>query len=186
MCDTDVEVKGQLLGNLFSSPTRWVPPVFGARSSVLVTGTFTHLPSCQPICLRWFLFSFFLFLVFRDRVSLYSPGCPGTHFVDQAGLELRNPPASAFQVLGLKVCTTTPGLWHKILWHKLLWHKLLILALERYKQVDLCEFEASLVYLASSRIARTVIKINPISKTKQTNKTKQKDLVSGLERWLSG
>jgi hypothetical protein len=25
---------------------------------------------------------------FRDRVSLCSPGCPGTHFVDQAGLEL--------------------------------------------------------------------------------------------------
>jgi hypothetical protein len=48
-------------------------------------------------------------LVFRDRVSLYSPGCPETHFVDQAGLELRNPPASASQVLGLKVCATTPG-----------------------------------------------------------------------------
>jgi hypothetical protein len=45
----------------------------------------------------------------RDRVSLYNPGCPGTHFVDQAGLELRNPPASASQVLGLKACTTTPG-----------------------------------------------------------------------------
>ena len=29
----------------------------------------------------------------RDRVSLYSPVSPGTHFVDQAGLELRNPPA---------------------------------------------------------------------------------------------
>ncbi|GAB1286772.1 Tau-tubulin kinase 2 [Apodemus speciosus] len=29
--------------------------------------------------------------------------CPGTHSVDQAGLELRNPPASASQVLGLKV-----------------------------------------------------------------------------------
>jgi len=28
-------------------------------------------------------------LVFRDRVSLCSPGCPGTHSVDQAGLELR-------------------------------------------------------------------------------------------------
>jgi hypothetical protein len=41
------------------------------------------------------VFWFFGFLVFRDRVSLYSPGCPGTHFVDQAGLELRNPPASA-------------------------------------------------------------------------------------------
>jgi hypothetical protein len=48
-------------------------------------------------------------LVFQDRVSLYSPGCPGTHFVDQAGLELRNLPASAFQVLGLKACATTPG-----------------------------------------------------------------------------
>jgi hypothetical protein len=39
-----------------------------------------------------------------------SPGCPGTHFVDQAGLELRNLPASAFQVLGLKVCATTAQL----------------------------------------------------------------------------
>jgi hypothetical protein len=36
-----------------------------------------------------------LFVCFRDRVSLYSPGCPGTHFVDQGDLELRNPPASA-------------------------------------------------------------------------------------------
>jgi hypothetical protein len=53
----------------------------------------------------------FFFLVFQDRVSLYSPGCPGTHFVDQVGLELRNPPASASQVLGLKACTTTPCLY---------------------------------------------------------------------------
>jgi hypothetical protein len=42
-----------------------------------------------------------------ERVSLNSPGCPGTHFVDQAGLELRSPPASASQVLGLKLCATT-------------------------------------------------------------------------------
>jgi hypothetical protein len=40
-----------------------------------------------------------LFVCFWDRVSLCSPGCPGTHSVDQAGLELRNPPASASQVL---------------------------------------------------------------------------------------
>jgi hypothetical protein len=52
----------------------------------------------------------FFFLVFRDRVSLCSPGCPGTHPVDQAGLELRDLPAFAFQVLGLKVCTTTAQL----------------------------------------------------------------------------
>ena len=51
------------------------------------------------------LFFFFL-LVFRDRVSLYSPGYPGSHSVDQAGLELRNLPASAL-VLGLKACATT-------------------------------------------------------------------------------
>jgi hypothetical protein len=56
------------------------------------------------------LLLFFVFVcLFQDRVSLCSPGCPGTHFVDQAGLKLRNPPASAFQVLGLKVCTTMPS-----------------------------------------------------------------------------
>jgi hypothetical protein len=58
------------------------------------------------------MFSFFvclfvLFCFYRDRVSLYSPGCPGTHSVDQAGLELRNLPASASQGLGLKACPTT-------------------------------------------------------------------------------
>jgi hypothetical protein len=61
----------------------------------------------------WFCFCFVClvgwFLVFRDRVSLYSPGCPGTHFVDQAGLELRNLPDSASRVLGLKACATTPS-----------------------------------------------------------------------------
>jgi hypothetical protein len=51
-----------------------------------------------------------LFLFFRDRVSLYSPGCPGTHSVDQASIEHRNPPASASQVLGLKACATTTWL----------------------------------------------------------------------------
>jgi hypothetical protein len=47
------------------------------------------------------------FKIFRDRVSLCSPGCPGTHFVGQAGLELSNLPASASQVLGLKTCAAT-------------------------------------------------------------------------------
>jgi hypothetical protein len=62
--------------------------------------------------------SFFYFFYFPDRVSLCSPGCPRTHSVDQAGLELRNPPASASRVLGLKACATTPGdlfLIHSIL-----------------------------------------------------------------------
>jgi hypothetical protein len=55
------------------------------------------------------LFCFVLFFVFRDKVSLYSPGCPETHSVDQAGLKLRNSPASASQVLGLKASTITPS-----------------------------------------------------------------------------
>jgi hypothetical protein len=65
---------------------------------------------------RVFLFVCFCFVlfcfVFQDRVSLYIPGCPETHFVNQAGFELRNPPASASQVLGLKACATTPALNH--------------------------------------------------------------------------
>jgi hypothetical protein len=55
-----------------------------------------------------FCFVLFLFLFFETGF-LYSPGCPRTHFVDQAGLELRNPPASASRVLGLKACATMPG-----------------------------------------------------------------------------
>ena len=54
---------------------------------------------------KMFLFVCFCFVVvvvFRDSVSLYSPGCPGTHFVDQALLKLRNLPASDSRVLGLK------------------------------------------------------------------------------------
>ena len=45
---------------------------------------------------------------FFETGFLCSPGCPGTHSIDQAGLELRNLPVSASQVLGLKACTTTP------------------------------------------------------------------------------
>jgi hypothetical protein len=41
---------------------------------------------------------------------MYSPGCPGTHFVDQAVLKLRNLPAFASQVLGLKACAITARL----------------------------------------------------------------------------
>jgi hypothetical protein len=32
--------------------------------------------------------SFLEFFCFGDRVSLCSPGCPGTHSVDQAGLQV--------------------------------------------------------------------------------------------------
>jgi hypothetical protein len=41
-----------------------------------------------------------------ETVFLYRSGCPATHSVDQTGLELRNPPASASQLQGLKACNT--------------------------------------------------------------------------------
>jgi hypothetical protein len=51
----------------------------------------------------------FVCFVFRDRVSLYSRGYPGTPSVDQAGLEVRNLPVSASQMLGLQALSTLPG-----------------------------------------------------------------------------
>ena len=62
----------------------------------------------QKVCLTNALDLSPSLLCFRDRVSLCSPGCPGTHSVDQAGLELTeiHLPLSS-SVLGLKVCSTT-------------------------------------------------------------------------------
>ena len=80
-------------------------PSFGYFSLLLLLLLFW----CVPPCLAQEWGGFFWFLVFQDRVSLCSPGCPGTHFLDQSGLELRNPSASASQVLGLKALATTPG-----------------------------------------------------------------------------
>lgn len=49
-----------------------------------------------------------LFLFLWDRASLCSPGYPGTCSEDQASFQLRDPPVSASQVLGLKVYATMP------------------------------------------------------------------------------
>ena len=51
---------------------------------------------------------FFFFFSETGLPSLCSSGCLRTHSVDQASLELRDPPASAFGVLGLKVCAIIP------------------------------------------------------------------------------
>ena len=46
-----------------------------------------------------------LVLFFPDRVSLCRPGCPGTHSIDKAGLELRDLPSSFSPSTGIKgVC----------------------------------------------------------------------------------
>lgn len=40
------------------------------------------------VCFVSFAFLFFLFFCFLDKSSLYSPGCLGTHFVNEVGLPL--------------------------------------------------------------------------------------------------
>jgi hypothetical protein len=55
---------------------------------------FKSNPNSDTWCVTIFLPSTFFFF-FLDRVSLCSPGCPGTDSVDHTGLELRNLPVSA-------------------------------------------------------------------------------------------
>jgi hypothetical protein len=62
-----------------------------------------------------FCFLFIFVFCFLDRVSLCSPDCPGTHSIDQVGHELRDLPASASQVLGLKACATITQHVHTVL-----------------------------------------------------------------------
>jgi hypothetical protein len=74
-------------------------------------GWFEREILCLLQILFLLLFCFVCFFVFFvDRVSLCSPGCPGTHSVDLAGLELRNPPPSASRELGLKACIISGSL----------------------------------------------------------------------------
>jgi hypothetical protein len=96
--ETDTHTHTELL--YMSQACTWVT----VRQSLEEMLTESVFLSCVVFLFVW------LVLIFPDRVSLCSPGCPGTHVVDQAGLELRNPPASASRVLGLKACATTTRL----------------------------------------------------------------------------
>ena len=50
----------------------------------------------------------------------------------------------------------------------------MIPALRRQRQVDLCEFEGSLIYRASSRTAMAVTQRNPVSKKQKEKKIKKR------------
>jgi hypothetical protein len=68
-----------------------------------------HLPTSQIYTMQRYVNFFcfvFCFLFFQTGYLR----CPGTTFVEQAGLESRAPPASASPVLGLKVCATSAQL----------------------------------------------------------------------------
>ena len=51
---------------------------------------------------------------------------------------------------------------------------LLIPALGKQRQTDHCEFQASLVYIESSRTTRTVTQRKPVSKNQDKKKKKEK------------
>lgn len=53
----------------------------------------------------------FLWRGIEKGLLLCMPGCPGAQTVNQAGLELRYPPVSDSQTLGLKVLATTSRLF---------------------------------------------------------------------------
>jgi hypothetical protein len=67
------------------------------------------------VCFGFFVVVVVLFCFFYFSRQDFSVALavlePGTHSVDQAGLELRSLPSFASQVLGLKACATTPGLY---------------------------------------------------------------------------
>jgi hypothetical protein len=56
---------------------------------------------------KQFFVCFGLVFFFKTGFLCVALAVLGTHSVDQAGLELRSPPTSASQVLGLKACATT-------------------------------------------------------------------------------
>jgi hypothetical protein len=65
------------------------------------------------------------------------------------------------------------------------WLTPLILALGKQRQVDLCEFKASVIYRVSSRTARDKQR-NPISKKKKKiNKIKWRVSKKGTQLWTS-
>ena len=99
---------------------------------------------------------------FRDRVSLYSSGCPGTHSVVQAGLKLRNLPASASQVTVLNykrnhVDYSTFGKFglgqtkkeKKSNPQVIVVGQVFNLSTRKSRQEDPCKFEVGLVYMVS-------------------------------------
>jgi hypothetical protein len=74
---------------------------------LLNIGCYAHILFSFIFIFYFYLFNF-CFVFFLNRFSLCIPGFPGTHSVDQGRLKIRNLPASATQVLGLKASTITP------------------------------------------------------------------------------
>jgi hypothetical protein len=89
-----LEGQKRVLGPLELESSMVVNHHVGTRNGTLSSKRETYAHNHVAISPTYLFVCLFLF-VFGDRVSLCSPGCPGTHSVDQANPELGNPPASA-------------------------------------------------------------------------------------------
>jgi hypothetical protein len=84
--------------------------IFTPPSILPYSSALTYLSNFVSYLLLLLLIIIIMIGLFQDSISLCSAGCPGTYSVDQAGLEHRDLPASAFPVVGLRVCTATAEL----------------------------------------------------------------------------
>lgn len=90
---------------LQDSTHSFAPPYCCGNCRVSLTGQ--H--ELQKTCWAQSHTPFSAHVLFRDRFSLCSPSQPGTHHVDYASLELKSSACTVSKLLGLDVCTTTPG-----------------------------------------------------------------------------
>lgn len=79
-------------------------------------------------------------MLFQGKVSLYNPGYPRIHFVDQAGLKLKDTPASASRVLVLNASAVMPGGSVSLCASDLIHFGLCFLGHSNYNLVDIFTF----------------------------------------------
>ena len=88
---------------------QWGIIMIQASHMIWLCGKWALTVRKQPSHAKHIFFFFFFFWFSETGFLCIALVVPRTHFVDQAGLQFRNLPASASRVLGLKVCAITPG-----------------------------------------------------------------------------
>jgi hypothetical protein len=74
-------------------------------------------------------------------------------------------------------CGSASGRWEPIYLKIPLYHQAVVTGLGRQRQVDLGDFKASLIYRASSKIARDIQR-NPVLKNKVTNNNNKSSYIT--------